>query len=234
MRQPPGCRNAQKSRKAAVLCGACFFEHLAKVMPESTRARGRVLAQRKARRVKTFTGLPRAGRNKHLSCETPIEILRGCTFFRDLPLFLEACTRGAYSSLRNDRRQTPHSSLPAPHRVRARTITLLQVHQALDAKAARLGAPWDAERVRKALWSRAMHSRFQMTVPPIENLPPRAATSSSSSSAAASQGSPPPSADGKASAGGSGADDSDRAKKTARGGGGGGGGGGAKRHKSGR
>lgn len=41
-----------------------------------------------------------------------------------------------------------------------------QVAESLDSKAGSLGTPWDAERVRKALWSRAMHSRFDLTVTP--------------------------------------------------------------------
>lgn len=39
-----------------------------------------------------------------------------------------------------------------------------QVQEALDDKAKSLGSPWDAERVRKALWSCAMHSRFGLSV----------------------------------------------------------------------
>ncbi|CAB1118238.1 unnamed protein product [Ectocarpus sp. CCAP 1310/34] len=54
----------------------------------------------------------------------------------------------------------------------------LEVHEALDQKAASLGTPWDAERVRKAIWSCAMHSRFGMTVPPVS---PTGATAASSS-----------------------------------------------------
>lgn len=37
-----------------------------------------------------------------------------------------------------------------------------QVQETLDGKAMRLGKRWDAERVRRALWSRAMHSRFNL------------------------------------------------------------------------
>ncbi|CAM9519030.1 unnamed protein product, partial [Hapterophycus canaliculatus] len=48
----------------------------------------------------------------------------------------------------------------------------LEVHETLDAKASSLGAQWDAERVRKALWSRAMHSRFSMAVPAVALAPP--------------------------------------------------------------
>eukprot|EP00903_Cladosiphon_okamuranus_P018270 g16807.t1 len=106
----------------------------------------------------------------------------------------------------------------------------LEVHEALDAKASSLGAPWDAERCRKALWSRAMHSRFQMTVPPVESLPSQAPpTSSSFSSSSSAAASPPPGS----SPGGRGV------RKTARGGvaggggdGDGGGGGGGGRGKS--
>eukprot|EP00752_Nemacystus_decipiens_P008466 g7566.t1 len=100
----------------------------------------------------------------------------------------------------------------------------LEVHEALDAKAARLGDPWDAERCRKALWSRAIHSRFQMAVPPLESLPqpppapPRTAVGGGA-------GSPPSGASSGGGGGGGGA------KKAVRGGGDGGGGGG-KRHKS--
>lgn len=43
--------------------------------------------------------------------------------------------------------------------------TLSQVQEVLAAKAERLGNPWNAERVRKAIWSRAMHSRFGLDPP---------------------------------------------------------------------
>eukprot|EP00904_Undaria_pinnatifida_P002693 jgi/Undpi1/12424/HiC_scaffold_5.g02096.m1 len=42
----------------------------------------------------------------------------------------------------------------------------LQVQEKLEEKAVSLGSPWDAERVRKALWSQAMHSRFGLVVMP--------------------------------------------------------------------
>ncbi|CAM9891719.1 unnamed protein product [Laminaria digitata] len=42
----------------------------------------------------------------------------------------------------------------------------LQVQETLEEKAVCLGSPWDAERVRKALWSQAMHSRFGLVVTP--------------------------------------------------------------------
>lgn len=41
-----------------------------------------------------------------------------------------------------------------------------QVQETLEEKAVSLGNPWDAERVRKALWSQAMHSRFGLVVTP--------------------------------------------------------------------
>lgn len=42
----------------------------------------------------------------------------------------------------------------------------LQVQETLEEKAVSLGNPWDAEGVRKALWSQAMHSRFGLVVTP--------------------------------------------------------------------
>ncbi|CAN0313527.1 unnamed protein product [Ectocarpus fasciculatus] len=64
----------------------------------------------------------------------------------------------------------------------------LEVHEALDQKAASLGTPWNAERVRKALWSSAMHSRFGMTVPPVSPTPvsPETATAATAASSGGS------------------------------------------------
>ncbi|CAM9563595.1 unnamed protein product [Ectocarpus fasciculatus] len=64
----------------------------------------------------------------------------------------------------------------------------LEVHEALDQKAASLGTPWNAERVRKALWSSAMHSRFGMTVPPVSPTPvsPETATAAAAASSGGS------------------------------------------------
>ncbi|CBJ32028.1 conserved unknown protein [Ectocarpus siliculosus] len=81
----------------------------------------------------------------------------------------------------------------------------LEVHEALDQKAVSLGTPWDAERVRKALWSCAMHSRFGMTVPPV----PTGATAAS----------PQETATAAAAAGGRGDGDKPRARKSGSGGG---------------
>ncbi|CAM9428977.1 unnamed protein product, partial [Scytosiphon promiscuus] len=56
----------------------------------------------------------------------------------------------------------------------------LEVREALDAKATSLGAGWDAERVRKALWSRTIHSRFAMEVPAVAPPPPASAATAAS------------------------------------------------------
>ncbi|CAN0340507.1 unnamed protein product, partial [Pylaiella littoralis] len=62
--------------------------------------------------------------------------------------------------------------------------TYLQVHDALAEKAKTLGTPWDAERVRKALWSRAMHARFDLPLP----LPPPPPPPPAAAAAAAAAG----------------------------------------------
>ncbi|CAM9178513.1 unnamed protein product [Ectocarpus sp. 4 AP-2014] len=82
----------------------------------------------------------------------------------------------------------------------------LEVHEALNQKAASLGTSWDAERVRKAIWSCAMHSRFGMTVPPVSPTGAMAASSQGTATAASSSGGRGDSNKPRARKGGSGGD----------------------------
>lgn len=111
-------------------------------------------------------------------------------------------------SLRRTCKHCHQGRPPSPpfNRPRLATCVLPQVHEALNQKAASLGTPWDAERVRKAIWSCAMHSRFGIPVPPVSPTGATAASPQETATAASSSGGRGDSNKPRARKGGSGGD----------------------------